>query len=66
MDFLFKHPESGEVKLVTLSGQQIQTMLEDELLDELTCDCEPIGETNVIECGCEDYLSEFELQDYSE
>lgn len=63
MEFLFKHPESGEVRSVTLSDEDIQSRLSDQLLDELTCDWEPIGETNVIECGCESYIYEFELQD---
>lgn len=32
-----------------------------EEYDLLQCDCEPIWETNVIECNCGDYLSEFEV-----
>jgi hypothetical protein len=63
MNFEFKHPETGEIKFVTLSKSDIQDRLSDQLPDELTCDCEPIGETNVVECNCEDYLWQFELQD---
>jgi hypothetical protein len=62
-EFLFKHPESGETKIVRLSAGEIQNRLSDQLLDELSCDCEPIGETNVVECNCGDYIVEFELQD---
>ena len=64
MDFIFKHPESKEIKTVTLSEKQIQDLLSDTLYnDYLTCDCEPIGETDVVECNCEDYLCGFELQE---
>lgn len=63
MEFKFKHPDTGQTKIVTLSVEEIQERLEDQLLDELTCDCEPVGETTVVECGCEDYLSEFVLQE---
>ncbi|MCG6387523.1 hypothetical protein K6U51_12295 [Vibrio fluvialis] len=63
MTFTFKHPESGEIKFVTLTADEIQNRLADQLIDELSCDCSPVGETNVIECNCDDYLYEFELQD---
>jgi hypothetical protein len=61
MEFKFKHMETGEVKSIFLTAQEIQDRLAFELKDELTCDCEPIGETNVIECGCYDYFDGFEL-----
>jgi hypothetical protein len=63
MDFTFKHPESNEVKTVSLSPEKIQEMIGDQIAEELICDCQPIGETNVVECNCEDYLCEFELQE---
>ena len=65
MDFTFKHPVSGEVKTVYLSEDQIQHMLSEDLYNDLTCDCHPTGETNVVECGCDEYLEEFELQERS-
>lgn len=61
MDFVFKHGKSGELKTISLSEVEIQDKLSDVLLDELCCDCEPIGETNVVECGCDEYYEEFEL-----
>ena len=61
MDFIFKHPKSGEVLTVTLADNKIREVMEDEARDLLRCDCEPIGETNVIECNCCDYFDEFEL-----
>lgn len=64
MDFTFKHKISGEVKVISLSEKEIQSRLADQLLTEdLTCDCEPVGETNVVECNCEDYFCDFELQE---
>lgn len=64
MDFIFKHKTSGEIKTVSLTEKQIQKLLEYELYEEyLKCDCEPVGETNVVECNCDDYLCGFKLQD---
>ena len=62
MKFEFTHPVTGEVKIVSHTDQEIQNLLADHLYDELGCDCEPAGETNVVECNCEDYLCEFKLQ----
>lgn len=62
MDFTFKHKSSGELKKISLTEIQIQDMLEDDLFDELTCDCQSIGETNVVECSCESYFDGFALQ----
>ncbi len=66
MEFKFKHPNSGEVKTLTLSEVQMAEMIEiDDLLGKMVsneCNCEPTGETNVVECGCDEYLCDFELQ----
>lgn len=61
MEFKFKHEKSGELKKFSLSEEKIQDMIEDELYDMLHCDCQPIGETNVVECNCEDYYEGFVL-----
>ncbi len=64
MDFLFIHSETKEEKIISLTEQTIQNLLEDTLLDMvMTCDCEPVGETNVVECNCEDYLEDFYIQE---
>ena len=35
--------------------QLIDIVDEADLIDELTaCDCEPVGETNIIECRCDE------------
>ena len=61
MDFVFKHPGTGEHKVISLSDKQIQEKLMSDL--ELTCGCEPEGEATFTECNCYEYLDEFELQD---
>jgi len=66
MEFTFKHVETGEIKTLSLSEKEMSNLIEsDVLLDEFIsqeCKCEPVGETNVVECSCDDYLCDFELQ----
>ena len=65
MDFVFKHYISGETRIISLSGEEVQSMVGDFLYDIIwTCNCEPVGETNVVECNCETYLSGFKLQEF--
>ena len=66
MKFKFKHAESGEIREVELPDKFIRESMEDEAYDQLTCDCEPVGETLVVECDCEGYLEFFELMEDDE
>lgn len=65
MEFKFKHHETGEERSLFLSEKEMSEMIDrDDLLDEFykeQCKCQPVGETNVIECNCDEFLSEFEL-----
>jgi hypothetical protein len=61
MKFQFQHPKTGEIREVELSDAQIRTEMEDTARDQVTCDCEPEGETNVVECNCCEYYDEFVL-----
>lgn len=64
MDFTYRHAVSGEEFTVTMTRAEIQEHLSNELSDklgEVVCTCEPVGETNVVECGCCEYLDEFIL-----
>jgi len=64
MKFTFKHSVSGEIKIIEFTDKEIQSLLEDELIERASdCDCQPIGETNVVECNCDDYYCDFILQD---
>ncbi len=61
--FKFKHPETGEIKYASLEVWQLSQIegVVDDARDQLRCDCQPVGETNVIECNCEDYINDFEI-----
>ena len=64
MDFTFRHPASCEEFTVSMSRAEIQEQISNELYTKLAavvCDCQPVGETNVVDCGCTDYLDEFIL-----
>lgn len=64
--FVFKHPKTGEEmssKLYT-PLELLDTDL--SIINERTCvcDCKPVGETNVVECNCEDYYQDFAFHSY--
>lgn len=55
---------SGERRTVTVTRDEVIEGMEDALYEKLgaqICRCEPIGETNVVECNCQDYIEEFAL-----
>ena len=58
VQFRYKHAESGELASVTMSIDDIQKHLEEELI--IDCGCGPVGETNVVECNCSEYYDKFE------
>lgn len=64
-EFVYIHPFSKEKKTVVVTGEAVAERMSDYLEDALAeqiCKCQPVGETNVVECGCEDYIEDFELQ----
>ncbi len=61
MDFTFKHRDTGETITVTLADRKIREYMEDDARDLMICGCEPIGETNVVECNCCDHYDKFDL-----
>lgn len=63
MSFKFRHPD-GEQHTVTVTRDEVAKELPDflfEKLSEKVCKCEPIGETNVVDCICCDYVDDFRL-----
>lgn len=63
LSFVYKNMKTDEERKVLLTSAEISPFLEDELYERLTaCDCTSIGETNVIECNCEEKFVDFELQ----
>ena len=64
--FVFRNPNSKEVivsKAYSLDKFLGGLDLEDVRENTLRCDCEPIGETNVIDCNCDHYYETFVLID---
>jgi|GEM_PF-1804648 len=64
MLFQLKHPDTGDAHTVALTRPDIADGMDDSLfekLGDLICDCQPVGETNVVDCSCDDYIYEFEL-----
>jgi len=61
-EFVFKNENSKEVIISQpYTLKQIMDLQVDDIREHsLTCDCQPVGETNVVECNCEDYYDEFE------
>ncbi len=61
--FEYRHP-NGECHTVTVSREQVINEMPDFLFEALCskfCYCEPVGETNVVECRCDEYAEEFKL-----
>lgn len=61
--FEYRHP-NGESHTVTVSRDQVISEMSDFLFEALCskfCNCEPVGETNVVECSCDEYAEEFKL-----
>ncbi|MBM2884048.1 hypothetical protein JFK97_06560 [Chromobacterium phragmitis] len=64
MEFIYRHPERGQEVTVELSRAEIADRMNEELFEKLVasfCHCQPVGETNVVECNCSEYGEEFEL-----
>ncbi|MDA1675127.1 acetyltransferase [Bacillus cereus group sp. TH152-1LC] len=50
------------IKASYTARQILNFMDEDELvLDMCQCDCQPVGETNVVECNCEAEWEDYKL-----
>ncbi|WKW89004.1 hypothetical protein LSL4_gp153 [Pseudomonas phage LSL4] len=63
--FEYRHP-NGECHTITVSREQVINEMPDFLFEALCskfCNCEPVGETNVVECCCDEYAEEFKLID---
>lgn len=64
MRFEYKHPDTGEIRSVVIAREEVLAGMEYELFEKLVeqlCQCEPIGETNVIDCRCDEHAEEFAL-----
>lgn len=64
--FVFKHPEHETVRISQVYSLReiLQGITEEDIRDHtLCCDCESVGETNVIDCNCDEYYEKFDLVD---
>lgn len=61
VSFKFKHPDGTLLRSAFYSVDDLlKTSIEDIQDKTCTCECQPIGETNVVECNCIDYYEQFE------
>ncbi|WP_017521218.1 hypothetical protein ACQCLI_04875 [Pseudomonas nitroreducens] len=61
--FEYRHP-NGERHTVWVSREQVLEQMPDFIFEALCgtfCNCQPVGETNVVECNCDEYAEEFQL-----
>lgn len=53
---------TGKVVEALVSVRDLLDTYEDDLVSKLTeCDCQPVGETNVVDCNCYDEWDDYEL-----
>ncbi|MGF2740884.1 acetyltransferase [Bacillus amyloliquefaciens] len=53
---------SGRIKRGSFTARQLLDTYEDDLVCNLTkCDCQPVGETYVVECNCCEEWEEYEV-----
>lgn len=63
MTFEYAHAD-GERHTVALSRAEVAGYMDEFLFEKLTeeiCHCEPIGETNVVDCRCDEVAEQFSL-----
>lgn len=64
LTFQFRHRATNELRSVRVTRAEIAEDMADTLFEKLVsqfCECEPLGETNEVECRCDEYGDEFEL-----
>ena len=64
MTFVYAHPD-GERHSVSVTRAEVAEGLESELFDKLVeklCKCETVGETNVLDCCCDEVAEKFKLE----
>jgi hypothetical protein len=64
LPFEFEHPSSKERRTVALTKRDVFDGMEDYFYDKLgeqICQCESVGETNVVDCNCDEYVHDFEI-----
>lgn len=65
IEFTYNHNKSGEVITLRLTAEMILEQMPDWFFEEIcknVCHCEPVGETYVVECNCDEYAEGFEIE----
>ena len=63
MNFEYAHAD-GDIRTVSLSREEVAGYMDEFLFEKLTetlCQCEPIGETNIVDCRCDEVAEQFSL-----
>ncbi|MEN5201016.1 hypothetical protein ABE525_17455 [Pseudomonas wadenswilerensis] len=64
LTFEFLHPDTQERHLLTVTHEEVADRMDDVLFEKLVgeqCRCETVGETNVLDCCCDEIAEQFEL-----
>ncbi|SPO66969.1 conserved protein of unknown function [Pseudomonas sp. JV241A] len=64
MNAEFLHPDTQERHLLTVTREEVADRMDDVLFEKLVgelCRCETVGETNVLDCCCDEIAEQFEL-----
>ena len=65
-----KHQASGEEVEVIFDDNYLKRIIEEDpyrvydAVGAKVCNCQPVGETNVIDCNCIDYIDDFEILEH--
>lgn len=62
--FKYQHPLTKEIRSVSLAKTEVANGMEDTLYEKLVaqfCQCDSVGETNVVDCNCDEYIHDFDL-----
>ncbi|MCY8081747.1 acetyltransferase [Bacillus inaquosorum] len=58
-----KSKKTGKVKRGSYSARELLQSNEEDIIDDMTkCDCQPVGETYVVECNCCEEWEEYDLE----
>lgn len=62
--FAYAHPQTAERHTVTVTRDEVIEHMEEQLFQKLCecfCECQPVGETNVVDCRCDEVAEQFKL-----
>lgn len=64
--FKMYNKRNGQTHTIELSQHDLLPLVDEALQEKLAdiiCHCEPLGETNVVDCDCGDYIDEFAVNE---